>query len=1172
MGQLIDLQQWLQGSGRDHRDLIDALQRELERGSEYSLEHQRWFDAGRSGSPVASVIRRDPNVDHRILKFCTERQATQLRRALTVRNDFVRQHLTKVEKGAIDLGGGWRAVFMRVAGDNLEALWSLKDLRKKGRSIDYHKIVKSVVGEWNEGEPQPEARSVRSVVGGIVGHRRSRALRWIRKVDDGLDAGPVSLLAGDAGRRLIPGLFVGHAHGDLNTRNILIPAVPSVKSADFQLIDYDHFNDKAVLARDPMHLLVAMALDDFDGRPCERAEIIKAIVDPDQDGLSGNVRDFADLSRAVHSACAASFPKRKGFAGHWREQCLLALVGVALRHVGRDPRTNDPEEARRWCYDLAMAAAKSFTEIQNERKGSVPGTPSTGLQIIDRFHEREALADRLTYGPYGVVSVEGERGVGKTKLIDVVIGSLSAKSGNEHPPRVHRLRATADRRLDLRTLVELISGGEEPARRGSELVLLESALDRLKDTPVVVTVENAENLLDDHTHQVDDPNLADAFDMLDAEPGHRVSVVLETRHGAVLSAVPSWPDDPVVVPALAQFDFLDLLREVDPRIGRYLNVSDAELRNLRDYAEGNAHIGVLVCAAVCEAGVMTLPELIASLRDHRHRPAAHLIELLLQGAPGLRTNARRRLPPISRGVLQALAVCRTPVPVEAVMELVPRSRQVLKNLVDRHLVRRQGRLYWLSPADADTIVELIPEPDRSQLYFDAAEVLEAYRAEDPRSVEDLRYHLAELECLLDAEEYPSALELITELDDGWLKKWNCSTRLRRQRERVRAGIRDPKLTSSNETALGGIYVALGKLDLAGIAYGRALKLAGPDAAPKVAAALHADLAAMQWAANDVDLAQSNFEYALEKAKEARNPEAMSASLTGLADCHRRRGEFTDAIDRATEAYEISSSADFGETSADADGRTTAVGLAARLSRWHAEQEDLGKAHQWLEKARLLAKGGEDWHRAVYLDGLADLRLVERLADGKVVEVVAAARDAAELAHRVHDRAVLLQARTTLCVAYLRAGRFPEAAQEIVRADRYRGKGRHLIVHGLLALTARLTGDRRAAGRHFDKLLEEAEARIALDIGIRDTIGGLRIESGPGDFGARHMRGLAQCGLAVEGRGDVEAAVRSFRMRDLPRRPHAPGLVTRLVFLLKTLEPPDGHPGLLEPAIRALEDP
>lgn len=1151
----MDRPEWERGLGKAHRKLLDALAQALETRN-CQLEHVKWFDAGRSGSPVAGIIRYEEGPDHRILKFCSDGQHQRMRDALLVGNTFVERHLAKVEKERIPLGGDKCAVYVQIAADDVERLESMEELRTRGQAIDYGTIVKAVIGEWNEDGPTAVRRSVRSVVSSIVGRQRGPVLRWIRAASHVDDFAPVTFLAGEAGRKIVQGLLIGNAHGDLSSRNILIPADPHVRSGDFQLIDYDHFSRVATLARDPMHLLVGLALDDFSDRATVRKEIIKAIVNPREPGISDEVGEFVEISATIHDACAAGFATERGFSRRLREQCLLALVGVALRHVGRDRQADDPEEVKRWCYDLAVAAAHRFEEVHQSYEGPQRLPPDADAPVpamVDRHFEQEALTYRLAYGPYGVMSVQGARGIGKTKLVDVVLKDVAARHVGS-PIRAPRHHATASQRLDLRTLVELISDKRAPAERGSPLVLLESALRKLGDTPVVVTVAEAENLLEPGTHRVADPDLADAFDMLNAEQGHRVSVVLETRHGAVLPVARSWPDDDtVVVPGMEKDDFLRLLREMHPGMSRQVNnLSETERTTLWRSAGGNPRVAELVCASVCEHPVMTLPKLVVGLSKNRRRLAAYLIGLLLGG-----------MPQVSVHTMRALAAFRTPVPAEVVAKLVVRAgspsgvRQWLENLAGRRVIGKHGKLYFLSPGDAAFVTETIPVPERLDFFYAAAGVLEAYHDSlpAPRRVDDLRYHLAEVECLLDAAEYSSAFDVMAEIDE-YLREWNCTALLLRQRKRIRRKLDTPRQEQYNEDALGGIYVALGKLDLADKAYGRALKLAGPDTPPKVLSRLYANFAVMHWAAGNIELAQGYNEYALQKATEVGDRTAMMGSLIGLADGHRRRGEFTAAIARASEALDINDSADPAETSTDA--HTLAVTAAVRLSRWYAEQNDLGDAGRWLGRTDLLARSGADWHRATYLDALADFQLAQGLADGKLEEAMTAARKAIGLAYRVQDPAILLQSRITLCVAHLRAARYPDAALEIRRTLRYRPRGRHLVVPALLALTARLTGDHDGAAEHFDDLLADARKRIERDAG------------GPSDFGARHFHGFAMCGLVLDGRGNLASAMRSLSVADLPSRPHAPGLIARLVFLLQKLDGSAARPGLLQPAIDALQ--
>src|SRR4051794_21237885 len=80
-----------------HRHLLDGLDRYLAPRS-YSLELSGWFNDGRSGSPVARVMRH-PKTAQLILKFCASRQrAEQLGLALRPRNAFVNEHLAQLEE------------------------------------------------------------------------------------------------------------------------------------------------------------------------------------------------------------------------------------------------------------------------------------------------------------------------------------------------------------------------------------------------------------------------------------------------------------------------------------------------------------------------------------------------------------------------------------------------------------------------------------------------------------------------------------------------------------------------------------------------------------------------------------------------------------------------------------------------------------------------------------------------------------------------------------------------------------------------------------------------------------------------------------------------------------------------------------------------------------------
>ncbi|MEV4825739.1 hypothetical protein [Micromonospora sp. NPDC049274] len=1159
MGQLTNRPEWEEDSCLSHGHLLDGLERHLA-PQRYDLDFIAWFSEGRSGSPVARVLRHSPT-EQLILKFCaSSKRAEQLSRALTPRNnDFVARHLAQLDGEVFNLGeDDTYATFMRVAGGNLEDYRSLTKLRGEDPArldIDYGSIVKSVIGEWNDGDQKHVGRSVRKIVSGIVGRRRGNVIRWARRAHDLGSRAPLDFLTGAHGRWMVKNLLVGKAHGDLSGRNILIRSKPDVQSDSFELIDYDHYSDDAPLARDPMHLLVSLALDDFSRLQAAGPELIRVIVDPHQASMSGRVAYFQRISRAIHEACVSSFPTKSGLGDFWAPQCLLALVGVALLRVGRTITTADSERARRWCYDLAAAAAERYCEQFGGTASSEVPLTAGHPGIIDRYFEQEALTDRLVNGPHGVLSIQGRSGVGKSKLVDTVITTLEPKV------RSIRRHATPDYRFDVPTLIELISG--EPASitggTGAALVRLEAVLRNARD-PIVIAVDSAEQLVDPDTPRLVDLGLDEAFTLLNTDENHQVTVVLETPDEGL--AALGADEDMVNLPGLGLEDFFKLLQGIDQ--GKSLGLdrlSSDERRDLWECADGVPRVGELVYGTVRHA-CLPLQALVQGLREHRHEPRTYLVHVLTDG-----------MHPLLRRVIRALAAAGTPVPVQVMHDMLSdiqpdRVQQSLWNLHDDRLLRLESELFFLPGVDARTVLDQTPDPDRRRLFYEAAKALERCAVSAPRTLADLRYQLAQVRALVAAGAFPLALRVMEDVDT-LLRQWNCTHVLLPQRIAVRGRLGNPELEKLNENALGGIYRSIGELKEANDAYESALTLARADAEPHVLARLQTNLATVNWESNNIEKARFGHTEALAQATEAGDVIARMGAMHGLADCHRRRGEYPEAIRMATSAFQISRSSDFADSpGAEVEARSLAVSLAVRLCRWHAEQAELTQSHMWLDEIRAIAEHGGAWYRATYLDALADLQLFEGLQTGAVDDAIETAGRAVDLAFRVQDRATLLQARTTLCVAHLRAERSAEAATSITRAGWHRPRGRHLVVLGLQALTRRMTDDSQAAGDLFNELRREAEERIAKDTGVRIAPGQL-IEIGRGDFGARHLQGFALCGLYLAGRATLASAIKAFQMPEVASPPRAPGLVDRMAFMLERLDRTAPRPQALQPVIDAL---
>ncbi|MEU4240018.1 AAA family ATPase [Actinoplanes sp. NPDC026619] len=1070
---------------------------------------------------------------------------------------------------------------MYIAGGSLRLYRGLSESRgDQGFPERCGSVVQSVIADWNPWGPTPRRRTTRQFIKDIVGARCGEVLDWLPTAPAPTGLDPRSFLDGDHAGIPIQNVLTGNAHGDLSARNILIKASPGAAAGDFRLIDYDHFAADAALANDPMHLLVALALDEYGEVRSRPGSYIDVIVNPDA-AVPRQLNDFRDISRAIHEAVKSSLDEELGFGGEWAPQCQLALVGAALVHLGRtlhlDPQPHIAseelqQEAKQWCYDLAAAAATRFLDEHaghgrrsDSRALPAPTSAASGrslnttvtdrdqppvavTELLGRDEQHRRLHTRLTDGRCGMVLLRGLPGMGKTKLLNVTLRAIETDNRTASDVRIREHLATRERRLDVRTLIDLISGESPtaaPAVGMSSLVRLEAVLKDLRRSPVIVAVDSAENLLDPRNRMMVDRDLDEAFAILSDEPNHRVSVILATQQEPVSPSAFGWPEheEPIVVGRVRQDQFLAFLHSRDHHGMLELDHLPPERQHLLwQRLQGNPRLGELVCAIVGDHGAVDLPTVIDGLpRGTGDAVAVHLIGLLTDKIDGRRRDA-----------LHAVAALGTPVPTDAVADVLIDSwppgevRQAVKSLVQRHVCRRNDHGdVFLPPADAGIIMARMAPEARRELRFRAADVLTDLRTSTPSSVDDLRFHIAELNALIDADEMDAALGLIHEID-AVLFPWNCSYLLLEQRLAVRDKLSEHADQLSNENALAGIYLTIGELEETDLAYGRALKLAQKAARASDRVALQNNLGLLSLAANRTEWAQLEFAHARDEAITADDRAGQVGALEGLADCHRHYGEYEEAIACAVTAVDLAG-----------DQPSRRLMLILKLARWHAELAEVGAARKWLTVAQQTAAGRrDDTLAAACLEGDADLLLAAGLDNGAVEEAVRRAHEAVDRAISVENPFVLRRARTTLCVAHLRLGQFDEAARQIRRAYHYRGPNPPLSVLALLALVTRLT-EPVAAGPWFDQLLTQATARIRADAR---------------DFSARDFQGFARCSRLLERRDDIDSAVESFRTSDQDRaHRRARGLTARLRFMLRTLDASGAPPGQLAPVIAHLTD-
>ncbi|PZG17776.1 tetratricopeptide repeat protein [Nonomuraea aridisoli] len=807
--------------------------------------------------------------------------------------------------------------------------------------------------------------------------------------------------------------------------------------------------------------------------------------------------------------------------------------------------------------------------LRSDRKPEDPPPPApdrhrSEARLLDREKETDDLHRRLLEGPWGIVVVGGTSGVGKSKLVNTVLDELEL----ERPElRVHRHEATPDVRLDVKTLIDAIEGdGASPiARRHGEssLARLEVALEALDDRPVVVLVDCAENLVNRNRDQCVDIDLDEAFEVIATRPRHRVSVVLVTQVEPGSPQGHTWPSTArrVWVEQLPERFFFDFLRGLDRNGALGLaSLPKATLQVLSWKLQGNLRLAELVHAVLMTDSGFDARTL-----------AEHLSLMPAKDVPQFLTRTLLRgLGPVQRTVLEALAAYATPVDAAAVAILAEEHDlaaigNALGALADRHLVRStsNGR-YYLPRSGPDWLSEdiAVEDPTSGERWPDllhrAANALTGLRHQNPRSVDDLRVHFAELAALMRAGLHRSAHELVERID-AVLREWNCGFLLLAQREELRDKLGVTRLEMANDTALGDIYAQRGQRDAANLAYGRALRHADELEDADSVIRIHANMAAMHWEFNRTQEAYCEHTYVRDAALRLGDLPVVMGALEGLANCHRRWGRYAQAIACAQEALGLAQSPEFPtDEPARNFASSRTVNLALKLARWHAELGRTAEAWRYMEAAeREEAERDDAWLLAACLDGRADLHLTTQ--PGWAIEM---ADKAVEQAVRTRDPVILLQARTTLCVAYLKIDKVDEAAYEIDSAARYRRGGRSLVVLALLALVAREQRDVVKAKKLFAQLYGDAMGRLRLDSDdptARDDR----------DFTAWDFLGFALCGLRLD-EGDLDEAVAAFRKaRSLT--PPTPGLVERLRFMLQRLDRCARPPGRLRPAIEALSD-
>lgn len=204
----------------------------------------------------------------------------------------------------------------------------------------------------------------------------------------------------------------GRSHGDLHPGNVLIRVAPTPRADDFRLIDLSAYAPDGSLAKDLMHLLLAVVGERWSDQMPDRRHLTSVVLD-DGAPVPLELRGLRDTTKRIRAAADQWQAAMGGMRDDWEAQVELALVAESLEFVGRRSLS---ATKRLWFFELACLALGRF--LSQRGLAEAPADPAEVRllgQVLDA--EVEAAIDQI---------VEScERFNGTTVVVAILAPSLT---------------------------------------------------------------------------------------------------------------------------------------------------------------------------------------------------------------------------------------------------------------------------------------------------------------------------------------------------------------------------------------------------------------------------------------------------------------------------------------------------------------------------------------------------------------------------------------------------------------------------------------------------------------------------------------------------------------------------------------------------------------------------
>ncbi|MEV6843922.1 tetratricopeptide repeat protein [Actinoplanes sp. NPDC051411] len=1132
------------------------------RNKSIDVDHSGWKASGYSDAKLVAVVVGYASADNTqpvrcIAKICppgpgpleSARHSAALKHY--EQRAFVDEHLVDIAFDPVGCPDGSVVMGQHIAGDDFTGMHMLSKLHADQFGAVCREVRRGLLEDWTGSKFILREMTVPSLLeielrGGANDWAIPADIAWIMTDEDGALPNPLACLDDPALCASSPEPWlVGHTHGDLHFENILVPVTEEVVRPDrYRLIDLSAFEPTAPLTRDPATLLVSILAHQVGTlSQARRNALLRYLVEPNP-GLSNLPSDLAAVVDILRNIGDAPFDS---WLGTWHKQFRVSVMAEAVRH---STYRSAGQAGRWWCLRLACLLARQ--QMPGRQPESDPvrltaekfaasgaGGDLTARPIVNQEMTRAELRVAISHRGSPVTLLNGPAGVGKSAIARAVSAELRVLG-----MRVVERRATTLQRPDAMEIVKILEGDEDgqgPVFEESVHVRLAAATDALNE-PAVIVIDQADALLDDRTRTVVDAELDQAIEFIATEAGHRVRLVLVARNLPRSAHDYTWPRSAQKVQArgLNQAHFGRLLSRLDPpRLLGLAALAPEQIDTLCDRLGGNPWYAwlaqVIVHSTGSEYGAETLVEELAERKpDEVPRFLADTF--------------KDQLHPRLMRLLAALVAFGTPVDADAVAAVVndlPPRRvvELLKKLAAQRVIDVHDGRYSLPPADPYRVLDEPPVDEQSwqRMLADAARQL-GYRckvSEDVHGIDDLYVHFALIDVLRRAGRHEAAHSVMQDVDE-LLRRWDSEVLLLGRREHIRKHLVELKPKMANLNALGNLYQTRGRFRDALEVFTEALAIADTldDAGSRLRIRLN--MAGLLRDEGETEAATELFTRAASEAELGDNLDDQCAAAEGLGDCHRRWGDYREALARAEEALGL----------ARRSGSEQTVSIALKLARWYAEIGELQRAEERIEEAESEASDLPDSTlRTACADARADLLLDQ----GRPDEALLLAEDSLARARRQRSLLIQCQLHTVCGMAHLWREDLAKAQAAIEAAFRIRVKGRSLIVPALRALVAALDHRDDDAHRYFDDLEAESERRG------HDTR----------DVGALQYLGYAHCWRALTSDAALEAAIAAFRAARKQTRPAALGTERMFSILVGRLDGCGDQPGRLEPVLDAI---